>query len=119
MKLKISHDNISAIGPKELINERQKLKVFIHSVTSTMLLRWGLFYHPAMCEVGGQLVLRLPYIFRVCWFVCVCVCTHHVHNNYITYIVAMWLCFSRLQIWADVAQSSTATSSRYWEAEAT
>jgi len=54
-----------------------------------------------MFEARVRLVLRLLYVFRVCCFVglsvCVCVRTYHVHNNYVKYIVAMQLYFSRLQ----------------------
>jgi len=46
-------------------------------------------YQPATCFARGQLVLRLLCIFRVCIYVSSCVHTYHVHNNYITYIVAM------------------------------
>jgi len=45
----------------------------------------------------GELVLRLLCIFRVCLYLSLCVCIYHVHNNYITHIVAMLPYFSRLR----------------------
>ena len=47
------------------------------------------YYQPAAREARGWLVLRLLCGFRVCIYVCMCVCTYHVRNNYVTYIVAM------------------------------
>ena len=42
--------------------------------------------------------LRLLYVFHICLFVCWSVRpTYHMHHNYITYIVAMRLYFTRLQ----------------------
>jgi len=40
-----------------------------------------------MHEARGRLVLRLLCGFRVC--MCMCICTYHVRNNDVTYIVAM------------------------------
>ena len=53
------------------------------------------FYQLATCEVHGQLVLRLLCVFRVCLCMPLCMCsalhapTYYLHNNYVTYIVAM------------------------------
>ena len=43
----------------------------------------------AVCEASGRLVLRLLYVFCVCFLVGLCIPSYHVRNNYITYIVAM------------------------------
>ena len=44
-----------------------------------------------MHKLRGQLVLRLFYIFCICFLVALCVSTYHLHNDYATYIVAMQL----------------------------
>jgi len=36
-------------------------------------------------------------LFCVCWYILICVSAHHVRNNYVTYIVAMRPCSSRLR----------------------
>ena len=51
-------------------------------------LFWVTLYQLAMREVRSWLVVRLFYNF------CVCIPTYQVHNNYVTYIVAMQLYFS-------------------------
>ena len=55
------------------------------------------FYQPAAHEVHGRLVLRLLCGFRVCIYICMCVRTYHLCNNYVTYIFAMQPYFSRLR----------------------
>jgi len=54
------------------------------------------FYQLATCEVHGRLALRLLCIFRICIYVSLCICTYHVRNNYMTYVVAMRLYLSQL-----------------------
>jgi len=54
------------------------------------------FYQPAMCLSGSGLVLRLLYFSHICWLVCASP-LYHMCNNYVTYVVAMWLYFSQLQ----------------------
>jgi len=44
---------------------------------------------------GPKITLRFPRLY-VCIYICMCVRTYHVHNNYVTYIVAMQPYFSRL-----------------------
>jgi len=58
----------------------------------------GHFYQPAAREARSRLVLRLLCGFRVCMYIYICMCvrTYHVRNNYVTYIVAMRPYFSRL-----------------------
>jgi len=51
----------------------------------------------ALILPARRLVLRLLCRFCVCISVALCVRTYHVHNNYVTYIVAMRPYFSRLQ----------------------
>ena len=65
------------------------------------------------------------YVFCICWSVNLCVPTYHVCNNYVKYIVAMRLYFSRLrqfgQLLCVTAMSSLAPlwlRNRCWEAEA-
>jgi len=57
------------------------------------------FYQLAVREVRGWLVLRLLWRLHVCIYICMCVRTYHVRNNYIMYIVAMrpYFNFSRLR----------------------
>ena len=55
------------------------------------------YYQPAAREARSWLVLRLLCGFHVCIYICVCVCTYHVCNNYVTYIVAVRPYFSRLR----------------------
>ena len=83
---------------------------------------WAIYYQPAARFVRGRLVLRL--LCRFC--VCMCVRTYHVHNNYVTYIVAMQPYFSRLRQFRRllcVAAMSSLPQLRLWdgyrEAEAT
>jgi len=37
---------------------------------------------------------KIAYVFCICWFVVLCVPTYHVHNNYITYVLATQFYFS-------------------------
>jgi len=55
------------------------------------------FYKPAARFTRGQLVLRSLCGFRICIYIYMCVHTYHVHNNYVTYIVAMRPYFSQLR----------------------
>jgi len=52
-----------------------------------------------MRKACGWLVLRVLYMVSasVCLSVGLCIPAYHVHNNYVTYIVAMRLDFSRLR----------------------
>ena len=65
------------------------------------------FYRPATCFVLGWQVQWLLCLFcvwlLVCWSVDLCVPTYHMHNNYVTYIVAMQLYFSQLRQLLSVA----------------
>ena len=56
----------------------------------TVACAW-FFTSRAARKARGQLVLRLLCGFRVCIYIYVCMCvrTYHVRNNYVTYIVAM------------------------------
>jgi len=78
-------------------------------------------YQPAAHFKRGQLVLRLLCDFRVCIFVC----PHLSHNNYVTYIVAMRPYFSWLRRFRRLLCVATKGSlaqlgvrDGYWEAEA-
>ena len=44
------------------------------------LFEWHEFLPAGARAAREWLVLRLLYIFRVCLFVCLCVCTYHVRN---------------------------------------
>ena len=70
------------------------------------------FYQPATCKACGRLVLRLLYSFCVCLYLGLCVPTYHLHNNYITYIAAIWLDF--IWLWQSrlLLCVSTCTMSR-------
>jgi len=48
-------------------------------------------------KAQSQLVLRLLNVFHVCVYLGLCICTYHVRNNYVTYIVAMQFYFSQLR----------------------
>jgi len=43
---------------------------------------------------GPKITLRFPHLYNI--YVCMCVRTYDVRNNYVTYIVAMRRYFSRL-----------------------
>ena len=84
------------------------------------------FYQLAARFARGRLVLRLLCGFHVCWYIYLCIHTYHVHNNYVTYIVALQPYFSR--VWQFrrllcVAAMSSLSQLRlqdgYREAEAT
>ena len=85
---------------------------------------------PTLPPYARGLVLRLIICCAFVWDLCVR--TYHVRNNYVTYIVAMRPCFSRIRqfrwLLCVVTMSSVATMSSlaqlrvrdgYWEAEAT
>ena len=58
------------------------------------------FYQLAARKAHGRLVLRMLCVFHVCWYniyIYLWIRTYHVRNNYVTYIVAMQPCLSRLQ----------------------
>ena len=57
-------------------------------------------------------VLRLLCVFHICWYMYLCVCTYHVRNNYITYIVALQPCFSRLRQFIQLLFVATMSSLR-------
>lgn len=82
------------------------------------------FYQLAACRAHSQLVLQLLCAFRVCInsYVYLWVPTYYVHNNYITYIVAMLPYLSRLRQFRwriCVATMKLWVWDEYWETEAT
>jgi len=73
---------------------RQKCVIMCKGFTQNVQQSVKPFYQPAAHKVPGQLVLRLLYIFCICLSIGLCVPTYHMHNNYVTYIVATQVYFS-------------------------
>ena len=51
-----------------------------------------------LCREFYQVVQRLLNVIHICYFffICLCICTYHMCNKYITYIVATHLYFGQL-----------------------
>jgi len=88
--VKLTFDRIAKFSLRALIGPNYvNLHYQIHCM---FYCDFSTFYQLAAREVSGRLVLRLLCVFRVCWYIYLCVRTYHVCNNYVTYVVAMRPC---------------------------